>query len=181
MRTKSFIVLAFAISAAVAAQPVPATTRSSIRLQGIVTLTAVNIKQRCTFSASSAKVLVATCAQFGTYAGKPGPAGASYSWRWYLEVGPKGTTTGNAVEHGRLALNFGKLGILRLIMTGRQVPVGVVSKNAAKAKTTGTWKFESGTKGLAGRKSSGRYVFETSRTGMTTFQIARITLSGTLQ
>lgn len=181
MRAKSFIVVAFAIAAAVAAQPVPAKTRSSIPLEGTATLTAVNIKQRCTFSARSAKVLVATCAQFGTYAGKPGAAGASYSWRWYLEVGPKGTTTGYAAERGRLALNFGKLGILRLIMTGHQVPVGAVSKSAAKAKTMGTWKFESGTKGLAGRKGSGRYVFETSRIGPTTFQIARITLSGTLQ
>lgn len=174
--------LAFAIAAAVAAQPAPSKTRASIRVQGVVALAAVNMQQRCKFSASSAKVLVATCAQSGTYAGKPGAAGASYSWRWYLEVGPKGTTTGYAAERGRLALNFGgKLGILRLIMTGRQVPVGAVSKNAAKGKTTGSWTFESGTKGLAGRKGSGRYVFETSRTGTTSFQIARLTLSGTLQ
>ena len=175
------IVLAFAIAAAVAAQPVQSNTRASIRVQGIVTLRAINIKQRCKFSGRTAKVLIATCAQFGTYAGTPGPAGASYAWRWYLEVGPKGATTGNAVERSRLALNFGKLGILRLTMIGRQVPVGAVSKNAANGKTTGTWKFESGTKGLAGRQGSGTYVFETSRTGATTFQIARLTLSGTLR
>jgi hypothetical protein len=181
VRTKTLIVLAVAIVAAVAAQRGPSQTRASIRVQGVVSLTPVIISQRCKFTSAGAKVLVATCAQFGTYSGKPGAAGASYSWRWYLEVGPKGTTTGVAVEKARLALNFGKLGILRLIMTGRQVPVGAVTTNAAKGKTTGTWKFESGTKGLAGRKGSGRYVFETSRTGKTTFQIARLTLSGTLQ
>lgn len=180
MRSKSIIVLAVAIAAAVAAQPVPSKTRASIRLQGTVTLKAVNIKQRCKFSGKTAKVIIATCAQFGSYAGKPGPAGASYGWRWYLQIGPKGTTTGNGAERGRLALNFGKLGILRVTMIGRQVPIGPVSTNAAKGRTTGTWKFESGTKGLAGRQGSGRYVFETSRKGATTFQIARLMLSGTL-
>ena len=180
MRAKSLALFAVGTASVVAVPPVSSQTRASIRVQGVVALTAVNIKQRCKFTGSGAKVLIATCAQFGTYAGKPGAAGASYSWRWYLEVGPKGTTTGYAAEKGRLALNFGKLGILRLVMTGRQVPIGAVTTNAAKAKTTGTWKFESGTKGLAGRTGSGRYVFETSRTGTTTFQIARITLSGIL-
>ena len=178
---RSFILLAVATVAAVAARPVPSITRSSIRVEGVAALAAVQIKQQCKFTGSGPKVLIATCAQLGTYAGKPGAAGASYSWRWYLEVGLKGTTTGFAVERGRLALNFGKLGVLRLIMVGRQVPVGAVTTSAAKGKTTGTWKFDSGTKRLAGRTGSGRYVFETSRTGTTTFQIARLTLSGTLQ
>jgi hypothetical protein len=178
---RSLILVASVIAAAVAAQPLASQTRASVRVNGVATLTAVNIQQRCKFIGSGAKLLIATCQQFGAYAGKPGRAGASYSWRWYLEVGPKGTTTGKASERGSLALNFGKLGILRMTTTGRQVPVGPVTKDAAKGRTTGTWKYESGTKALAARAGSGTYVFETSRTGTTTFQVARLTLSGTVR
>jgi hypothetical protein len=151
----------------------------AIQLKGTVTLAQVNVTKQCKFS-GGATTLVALCQQSGIYAGKPGPAGAAYSWRWDLQIGKDGKTTGNATEIGELALNFGQLGLLRVTTKGRQVPIGKPTTNAARGRTTGTWKFKSGTKSLKGRSGSGTYVFETSRAGPNTFQIARITLTGSL-
>jgi hypothetical protein len=178
MRRK-VLVAALLAAAAVAAQPVGSATRAAIQLKGAVKLTPVNVEKHCTFTAGT-NVLTALCQQSGIYSGKPGAAGAAYSWRWNLEVGKNGRTTGYAPEVGELALNFGGLGVLRVTTKGRQVPVGTPTTTAAKGKTTGRWTYKSGTKALKGRRGSGTYVFETSRTGPNTFQIARITLTGTL-
>ena len=142
-------------------------------------LAEVDVTKRCTFS-GAATTLVALCRQSGLYAGKPSAAEAAYSWRWDLEIGKDGKTTGNATERGELALNFGKLGLLRVTTRGRQVPVGKPTTNAARGRTTGTWTFTSGTKSLAGRSGSGTYVFETSRHGPNTFQVAKLTLAGSI-
>jgi hypothetical protein len=163
--------VAIALVAAAGAQPV--------RLQGTVTLAAVNTAKQCKFS-GGATVLTAFCRQSGTFVGKPGAAGAAYSWRWELEVGKTGKTTGNATEVGNIALNFGDRGVLRVTTRGQQVPVGTPSTSSAGGRTTGRWTLKSGTKSFAGRQGSGTYVFETSRTGPTTFQVARLTLSGPL-
>jgi hypothetical protein len=163
--------VAIALVAAAGSQPV--------RLQGTVTLAAVNTAKACKFS-GGATVLTALCHQSGAFAGKPGAADAVYSWRWDLEVGKTGKTTGNATEVGNLTLTFGELGVLRLTTRGQQVPVGTPSTSSARGKTTGRWTFKSGTKSFAGRHGSGTYVFETSRTGPTIFQVARLTLMGSL-
>jgi hypothetical protein len=163
--------VAIALVAAAGSQPVP--------LHGTVTLGAVNSAKNCRFS-GGATVLTALCHQSGPFAGKPRAADAAYSWRWDLELGKDGNTTGNATEAGTLTLDFGGLGVLRVTTRGRQVPVGIPSRSSARGRTTGRWTFKSGTKSFAGRHGSGTYVFETARTGPTTFQVARLTLSGSL-
>src|SRR5438093_1450440 len=143
-------------------------------LAGSVTLKPVNVEKNCWFS-SGPGVVIAECAQIGAYLGTPSPAGASYSWRWSLEV-KNNTTTGYGPEVGRLLLNFARLGSLTIDTTGMQSPVGPQTAAAAKAKTTGTWKIASGTGRLKGKKGSGTYTFSTSRTGKTTFQTAQLQL-----
>jgi hypothetical protein len=160
-----------ALVAAAGSQPV--------RLQGTVTLGAVNSAKHCKFS-GGATVLTAICHQSGPFAGKPGAADGTYSWRWDLELGKDGNTTGNATEVGTVTLDFGGLGVIRVTTRGRQVPIGTPSRISARGRTTGHWTFKSGTKTFTGKHGSGTYVFETSRTGSTTFQVARLTLTGSL-
>jgi hypothetical protein len=102
--------VAIALVASAGSQPV--------RLQGTVTLAAVNSAKHCKFS-GGATVLTAFCRQSGAFTGKPGAADAAYSWRWDLELGKDGNTTGNATEVGNLALDFGGLGVLRVTTRGR--------------------------------------------------------------
>lgn len=177
----AFVIVAAALVSA-ASTPAAATKRAPIRLSGTTTLQAVNVQQHCRFSRGpTAAVLIADCTQFGTYAGKPGRAGAAYGWRWELEVGANGTTTGFAPETGELALNFGARGILRVKTKGRQEPVGTPDANHAQGRTTGTWAYKSGTKLFAKRKGTGTFTFDTERTGPDTFQVARIAIRGTLR
>jgi hypothetical protein len=149
-------------------------TTRSLTVAGTVTLKPVDTTKNCRFTAG-AKTLIASCTQLGTFSGKPGAAGASYGWRWDLEL-KNGVTTGNAPEVGRLLLNFGAPGMLTLDLKGRQVPVGKPGANGARGRTTGTWKLTAGTGSFKGKTGSGTYTFSTSRTGKTTFQVARIEL-----
>ena len=176
------VVLAVAGGLVVAASAGGA-TRPPIQLNGTATFQQIVIPQRCSFSTNSTRtILYAACTQIGAFAGRPARAGASYGWRWDLEVGTDGRTTGNGPEVGELAFNFGtKLGILRVTTRGQQAPVGTPDANHAVGKTTGTWRYKSGTKRFAKRRGTGTYTFDTERTGPDTFQVARITLRGTLR
>jgi hypothetical protein len=182
MRRTAALSASAVVVAALLAHAAPSATRAPIRLSGAATLQAVNIQQRCGFSQGANNTLVAQCSQIGAFAGRPARAGVAYAWRWDLEIGADGRTTGNAPERGELAFNFGTArGILRVTTTGRQAPVGTPTADQAQGLTTGTWKYKSGTRSFARRRGSGTYRFETTRVGPTTFQVAKITINGTLR
>jgi hypothetical protein len=183
MRRIAVVVAVAAGVTALVAQAAPSAPRPPIRLSGTATLQAVDISVRCNFGRGANNTVIAACSQIGAFAGRPARAGVAYAWRWDLELGPDGrTTTGNGPERGELALNFGaKRGILRVTTTGRQAPVGTPTADQAQGRTVGTWKFKSGTKTFARRRGTGTYRFDTTRIGPTTFEIARITINGTLR
>jgi hypothetical protein len=147
---------------------------ANFALAGSVTLRPVNMQKDCHLSLGPG-VVIEECAQMGAYLGTPSPAGASYGWRWDLEV-KDNATTGHAPETGRLLLSFGAAGTLTIDTIGTRSPVGPQTAAAARAKTRGTWKIDSGTGSFKGKKGSGTYTFNTSRTGRTTFQTAQLQL-----
>jgi hypothetical protein len=161
--------VAVALAALVAAAP----AAGGVDLRGTVTLKRFNVTKECRTGLS--ETFDVSCVVFGTFAGSPRAAGASYGWLWRLEVENE-TTTGFGSEEGELALNFGN-GVVRLTLMGRQAPVGTPTAANARGRTTGTWRVKSGTGAYKGLRDSGKYTFVTARKGSrNTFSVAKLTL-----
>jgi len=172
-----------AVAAAVALVAVGAAgSAATAALTGTVTLKPVDVTKACTFGgASAAKSLALGCKQSGAFAGSGGMARASYDWAWKLAVDANNATTGYGTESGTLVLDFGKRGLVRLALTGKQAPVGEATATSAREQTKGTWTMASGTGSYQGKRGRGTYTFTATRSGSaTTFGLAKLALRGTV-
>src|SRR5262245_9561941 len=166
---------AFTLAAAGAGAADPSVT---VVLEGTTTLKAFDIAKECKWD-DRARVLRIGCTVYGSYAGRPRPAGAGYGWVWSLPKNAIGVTTQRGSERGTLLLDFGPRGTLTLSLTGKQKRVGTPTAAHAKLRTTGTWKITEGTASFAGSHGSGTYAFTVERAGSpSVFSLARVTLAG---
>src|SRR5262245_22462262 len=94
-RTTFVLVCALAFAALVVAGSGSARP-SAIALRGIVSVKPFDLSSHCGARSLSAKQLEVRCVQFGTYAGTPARAGASYGWTWDMPVNRAGHVTGPA-------------------------------------------------------------------------------------
>jgi hypothetical protein len=151
-------------------------------LNGTAALTGFDLLERCGGKAGGTakkKILVVSCSQTGVFSGKPASGGVSYAWKWDLEVGANGRTTGKGPESGKLGLNFGGGNIVYLATKGMQLPVGKATADKSRAKTTGTWTVTSGGTGrYKNAHGSGKYTFSTTFENGKSFTVARLTLAG---
>ncbi|MDX6511898.1 MAG: hypothetical protein QOE36_1402 [Gaiellaceae bacterium] len=142
-----------------------ATPRSTIRLDGTVTLKVMKTKA-CKATRYGAGSNLA-CSDVGTYRGAPNSAKASYAWRW--------TTTGKVTsEVGNLGLNLGH-GLLYLRLKGTLKTVGKPTTNKGVARTTGTVRFFKGTFAYKGKKASGTYTLDLVRNA-TAYRTLKLTV-----
>jgi hypothetical protein len=151
-----------------------------IVVHGTATLKAFDAAKDCKWGGSKQATTVG-CTVYGTFTGRPGPAGAGYGWVWHIPLNTLGRTAGHGTERGTVALNFGGRGGLSLVLAGRQRLVGTATPTHATMRTTGTWTMSRGTKSLAGKHGRGTYVFTIVRTGSpTVFSRATLVLAGSI-
>lgn len=112
------------------------------------------------------------CYDTGVYRGSPVTGGASYSWTWYARAGDP------VVEKGVIAVNFGQ-GAVYLNTRGTFVPIGKVTSDYGKAKTTGTWSFGRGTKAYAHARGTGTYSLALLRNAVK-YRVLKLTINGHL-
>lgn len=129
----------------------------------------------CKSSANKPKQLTyIECFDTGEYHMLRMQFGASYRWRWTL----RGTAP-DVGEIGAFAINLGN-GVLSLTMEGTARRIGSATAASGAAKTTGTWKYTSGTGAYKNRSGRGRYSFEVRRSA-TKYLVLGLALQGTIR
>ena len=147
----------------------PLLAAAAISLNGSVQLRSVDFDAHCLrVDAAGAKVV--ECGRAGTFAGSGLRGTATYTWHWHLWHGGESPQTARGDEDGTVVLRLGTRGTVRLTLRGTKT----------SGRSSGTWRYASGTRQLARRRGTGTYRFETSASPGG-FRTARIVLRGTLR